>query len=565
MRRSSTTRWLLGALAFAPVAGCLVVTPLDDLPSQANNTTNHGGSSSGGSTNTNGATSGDAGAAGEASAGQPPVDSSCQTNAECVKRASDEPARCRPSDHQCVKLRTPECPVVYGKVSSPNAVYFGAFATLDRAVPEDNSIAWAHELAIDELSGDNIGGLPGPNKTRRPLVMVLCDNSSSVTPGLDHLIRQVEVPAIIATLQPGDLRQATEDFSNSDVFYLSPVSDTTTIESIDPNDHIWTLLGEPRDYAPAYAALLELAEKHVRGQQTDEQKQVPLRVALVTTQDAFDSELTQAVTPVLHFNGKSLAENGDDFFSMTIVAKPNFEQMAQDLAAGKPDIVISTAGDPFVMTNGLEQALEENWGVIAPDKPRPFYILSPYNAGRLTDLLKRVSARLERDPKSQDQQRYVGVSIASAPDNTLQNAYGIRLGAQHKGALTDTANYYDATYFLAYAMYGANQPAGLTGTGIAQGMHRLLDGDTFKIGPDDINATFEGLDISTSVHLQSTLGPPDFDPETGVRPVDGSVFCVDREGTSVSVKLKNDVLRYDRTAQKLVGTDFPCISGFFQP
>jgi hypothetical protein len=302
----------------------------------------------------------------------------------------------------------------------------------------------------------------------------------------------------------------------------------------------------------------------VRALQSDEQKLQPLRVALVADEDAFGAELTSAVTKLLRFNDKSLAENGNDFIAKTITgSKPDFGAMADELAREAPDIVISTAGDAFVMTNGLQDNLEITWNVSAPkDKARPFYILSPYNAGKLNDLVKRISDTLERDPNSEEQQRYVGVSIASAPDKTLQNAFAIQLGAKHKGALVDTANYYDATYYLAYAMYGANQPGKLTGTGIAAGMQRLLDGDPVNVGPDDINTVFAApADDSFGFHVLSTLGPPDFDPETGVRPVDGSVFCFDR--TNTTAKVKSDTLRYDRQAGALVGKDFPCISGFF--
>ncbi len=571
MSRSSNTNWLLLAAAFAPVAGCLVVTPLDDLPSKTQSSTTGGSSHGGKGGSSNGGTggtdtsSGGSGATG-ATAGKPPVDDGpCKTNVECMDRNFDEPQRCRPSDNKCIPLATPDCPVVYGNAASPNAVYFGAFATLDPAAPGDNSIAWSHELAIDELSGDLLGGLPGPNKTRRPLVMVLCNNATNVNLGLEHLIHEVEVPAMVATLQPGDLRRAYEDYGDRDVLYFSPVTISDALSQEDDSDHIWGLLGEPKDFAPSYAALLTLSEAYVRSGQTDEQKKQPLRVALVTTNDAFDQELTQAVTDVLTFNGKSLAANGGDFIPLTIGAKPDFVQLADNLAAEKPDIIISTAGDAFVMTNGLEQRLEEEWEVVAIGKPRPFYILSPYNAGNLQPLLKRLSGRLMRDGNTDVQERYVGVSIASAADNTLQNAYAISLGGKHHGALTDTANYYDATYFLAYAMLGANQPDGLTGTGIAQGLHRLLSGDPLNVGPKGINTAYSALsDDSSTIKLQSTLGPPDFDRKTGVRPVDGSVFCIDREATTVTVKVKNDVLRYDNQAGKFKG-DLPCISGFFQP
>lgn len=551
----------------AGVTGCLVVTPLDDLPqvksAAGQGGSGQGGKSSGGSRPVGGTDA--AGQAGEAPSGGAPDPGGCTTNAECVRLAADEPARCRPSDHTCVALKNDACPIAVGDTASPNAVYFGAFATLDRAAPEENSIIWAHQLALDELSGDNMGGLrDGLKGARRPLVMVVCDNADDmVEAGVQHLAEDVEVPAMIATLKPGDLRRAYETYP--DIFYLSPVSVTAPVVAAKDDGHIWNLLGQPSDLAPAYVELLKLSELHVRNAH-DIADETDIKVALVTTKDAFDAELADALTPVLEFNGKSATGNGGNFEMFTIGDKPDFAALALEISTFRPDIIVSAASEQLLMNNGLEQTLHEDWEFnIAPDTtPRPFYILSPYNAGNLNALTGRISQRLERAPAFADQERYVGVSIAAAADKTLQNAYAIRLGSQFKSAIKDTAHFYDAVYYLAYAMYGANQPSGLTGSGIAEGMKRLLEGASLNIGPGSITDTYDALAVEgATLHVASTLGPPGFDATTGVRPVDGSVFCFKRQNNTASPVI--DVLRFDRDANALIGKNFPCISGFYQP
>ena len=559
---------LLATAVLANVAGCLVVTPLDDVPSDTAGSSPAGsaGSGHGGSKPTSG--SGGVSDAGEApSAGEAGTSSvgECQTNAQCVARAVDEPARCRPSDHICVPLKNDVCPIVVGDFANANALYFGAFASLDRTTPGDNAIIWAHELAIKEFSGDNVGGLPdgpdSPDGTRRPLVMVVCNNlPDTIDPAMKHLADDIQVPAVLATLKPGDLRRSFELYQKTrDIFYLSPVAVTTPIV-IEPDDgHIWNLLGQPSDLAPAYAEVLKLSEAHWRKLYGITE---PLKVALIKTDDAYDSELDDALQAVLQFNGKSVSANGTDFKDFNIPGKPDFVDLAKEIITFAPDIVISSASEAFVMKGGLQDGLEAEWETQANGKRRPFYILSPFNAGDLRELLGRVNGQLERAPDVEDQERYVGVSIASAVDNTLQNAYEIRLSSIAEDPINDTANYYDAVYYLAYAMYGANQPDGITGSGIAAGMNRLLDGDDVNIGPSAISSTFKTLsDKKKTVHLVSTLGPPDFDRTTGVRRVDGSVFCFKRTGNTA--KPVFDTLRYDRTSDALVGDSLPCISGFF--
>lgn len=562
MRAIRAWAMLLGGV-LASAAGCLVVTPLDDLPSKAASV-NRGGASQASAGEAGSEQGGSLGVAGKtAQSGSGGTTSGeCKTNAECVKSAADEPYRCRPSDHTCVSLRSEACPLVVGEVADPNAVYFGAFATLDGPAPEDNPVVWAHQLALKELNSDNVGGLPdGPLDKRRPLVMVVCDNTDAlVEPAMQHLAEEVQVPAVIGTLKPGDLRRAFETYAKRDIFYLSPVSVTTSVLGANDAGHIWNLLGQPSDFVPTYVALLDRSQDWLR-EDRPETLGRELRVVLVTTGDAFDSELRDALVQKLRFNGKSVTDNGSNFLSVEIDAD-NVASEALAIAKFAPDIVISAASELFVMNDGLQQLVEDEWAISAGVRPRPFYILSPYNAGDVTALTKRISGKLEGDLTApEDQRRYVGVSIASAVDTTLQNAYGLRLRSLFKDAITDTANYYDATYYLAYAMYGANEPDGLTGSGIARGMQRLLTGESFKVGPTAISASFAALRTpGATIHVASTLGPPELDPKTGVRPVDGSVFCFKR--VSTAAKLVPDALRYDRDAGALVGNFSACNPDF---
>lgn len=576
MTASRNWAWLI-ASAVAGAAGCLVVTPLDDLPAEkvadGRGGTGHAGSGHAG-TNVGGAggeggegaqpTGGKGGNSGSSGTGGI-APGSCQTNAECVEANADEPYRCRPSDHTCVALRSDECPIVVGAASNPNAVYFGAFATLDGATPEDNPVLWAHELALSELGGDNNnGGLPdGPDGKRRPLVMIACENRDGyVEPAMKHLAEEVEVPAVIGTLKPGDLLRSYEDYAKKDIFYLSPVSVTTSVIDDDDDGRIWNLLGQPSDYVPTYTALLKRSEAWLRKDRALADS-TRLKVVLVTTGDAFDSELRNSLVPELQFNERSITDNGDDFLGIDLDGTAeDLAAKAVEIAQFAPDIVISAASELFVMDDGLQQLVEDEWGVNAGGHPRPFYILSPYNAGDVNDLLKRISGRLENDVTAgEDQQRYVGVSIAPAADVSLQNAYGVRLKAKFKAAIVDTANYYDAIYYLAYAMYGANEPDGLTGTGITRGMQRLFSGNGYKVGPTTVSATFKALsEAGTTIHLDTTLGPPEFDPETGVRPIEGGVFCFKR--LSNTAKLVPDVLRFNAQSKTFTGDFAPCNKDF---
>jgi hypothetical protein len=556
---------LLLGVALGGVAGCLLVSPLDGLPAAGGK--DAGGKSAGGKSagGTSAASSGDSlggAVAGEAGAGASAGESSsgreCETNLECFKKKTDQPARCRPSDHTCVLLRSPTCTLNYGDgYKDPNAIYFGAFAPFNPNAPGDSTVIWSQRLALDELSGDNLGGLPDP---RRPLVMIVCNNADdAVEEGVAHLADELQVPAMIANLQPGALRKAYQD--HPDIFYLTPVTVTNVVATWDDDDKIWGLLGQPADLAPAYAALVKLQEKRWDPAQHPGEK---LKVALVSTNAAFDGELASAVEAVLRFNDDTLAlDNGANYLNVKLDADdPQLDEHSRDIIAFRPDVILSAASGLFSMDKGLLETIEVNWDGDQTDIPRPFYVLSPYNTGDLSNIAQLMGSFIKGKTDLNPELRFVGVSVADARDNKLQKAYEDRLRPLFPDAEPDSANYYDAMYFLAYAMYGAGTDAPLSGASIAKGMRRLLDGDTsYAIGPKLIQSTFGALGAGSNVHVLSTLGPPDFDAKTGVRPVEASVLCFDNMGTYV-VPHRN-VLRYDRDLGALTGI-FPCFSGFFE-
>ena len=561
---------ILGSLGIGAVGSCLVVSPLHDPPehepgpSGGTGAQSQGGQAGAGDTGSVGGTSGTGGSAG--SGGADP--DACTSNEQCVELGGGEPYRCRPSDQRCAALKTNECPLAYGDAADPNAIFFGAFAPLRDDRPELNTLVWSHRLALDELSGDNVGGLPGgPGGARRPLVMIVCNNESSVVEeAVRHLDEDVEVPAILATLLPGDLRRVFELPRERQLFFLSPVAATRTLVDYDDDDLIWAMLGQPSDLAPAYSQLLGLLEDYIHNERPDTETR-PLKVVLVTTTDAFNDELKNFVEPALRFNNTSATtnRNNGNYLSISVDHEaPVPAETAAEIFEFGPDIVISVAGEPFSQVNGIAQIIELDWDRFVFDKERPFYILSPFNAGNLDPIQDLIEVEAWGDTQIDPfaYRRFVGVSVAGAANRTLQNEYASRLLTRFEDALTDTGNYYDATYFLAYAMYGAGSVDPLTGPDIARGMRRLLEGQQHSVGPVDIAAVFEALGSDgVTIALDGTLGPPDFDTESGIKYSVGSVFCfADNEPIAT---LHTDVLRYNRVGGNFEG-EFPCFTGFFQ-
>jgi hypothetical protein len=234
-----------------------------------------------------------------------------------------------------------------------------------------------------------------------------------------------------------------------------------------------------------------------------------------------------------------------------------------------PDVIISASGSEFTKSGGVLWSLENEWA----SDTRPFYLLSPYNAGDLSAVRARIDRRINETGELDANSRFIGVSIAGPEDPDNQNAYAERLQTRFPRTQhpthppdPDTGNYYDAAYLLAYAAYAADLAHPLTGARMAAGLGRLIDPDgaELDVGPRHSRIVLETLARGDNVALFGTLGPPNF--TDGYRRVDGSVYCF--EMLNGAATLRKDVLVYasdDEFRLNPLWSAFPCFPGFYQP
>jgi branched-chain amino acid transport system substrate-binding protein len=414
-------------------------------------------------------------------------------------------------------------------------------------------------LAVDEFNG-SVGGLPGgPLGKLRPLVAVVCRNDLSlVEVGAKHLLEEVGVPAVISHLPSAENKRFfVEQALDKQVLVVNPGFSDNTLTAVSTNGLLWHMIGDVRDVGPAYVPLLERIEGHLA-------RSEPLRVAMLVSKRYAEESIANTITPALKFNGKTVTENGSNFFTASVTAladnpSADYASVTAELLKFRPHVVIAITREELV--SKILPVVEGAWSTAAPGQARPFYVLPTSLSGNL-DLLNYVSVDSDGDTSEGKRMRFAGIAPASAADMTLYEQFLVRFRTVYPFFANPGGfeNFYDSVYFLANAMFAAGSVPKLTGADIARGMQRVIDGNmSINVGPMSIADGFSALAAGGEIRLVGTMGPADFDPGLGARRGNGSVFCIQR--TERQLSFAYDVLRYDQTAKTLNG-EFSCFSGF---
>lgn len=577
---------------FKPVEGVKTVECIENVCQYVNLTTSTT------NPNTSSSTTGSAGAG-----GQP----ECTENDECIEKNFSNPAICR--NEKCIPLDTDQCPVVLGagdgneNVKSPKEPFiFGAIANFGNPVLEGTAAIANMDFAIDQVNTRTNGGYRWAN-AKRPFVAVVCSAAPDAVPaGMEHLVKTLDVSGIISTQVPSQLLDAFEheDYGARDnnVFMLSTTyaDSTLTNADVDPSALLWHMLGDGVDQAAAYKPLVAQAEAYLRTQRSipEEEK---IRVVMVVSGDPYVTDVATVITSTVEFNGQSVIANanddcGDDIpcFERVNIPSATSDVPAPDVSAAfsaimslEPHLVLAITRSEFLL-NDLLPRVESVWDIDKGGRslPPPLYLFSPLVSRNST---LPIVQRFEKPPPSENnpgfaplRQRILGVAPTGAEDTELYDLYLFDFEEKYRPVVGDgvslagTENYYDAAYFMMYAIHGGVAINNLTGLNVSYGMTRLLGpGTNYEVYRGDPNQVIQALrsgDEDGYITLEGTMGPPAFRP-SGARINLPSVYCFDRDpdGTDDAMMFHPDVLKYDPMTETLSspsGED-PCsIDGFLE-
>jgi ABC-type branched-subunit amino acid transport system substrate-binding protein len=493
----------------------------------------------------------------------PPLPTTCTSTQDCFA-LHGENWICRPSDHQCLSLVSPDCAQVVGPYQSDDVVLLGALLPLFGPHQSTGAgLSDAVRLATLDFTSAQVA-LPDGG-TRRPISIVLCDESDDVDRAARHLRDDLGVAAILGTGESESTLKVAIDVTNQGNQLLMSPRATADLSSVTSKGLVWrTCPTDALEGAAMSAVMHANVEPVLNGQGVSQ-----VRVAILHATDPESKEIASTIDQTLIVNGALATDQSNSGLVVDVdygdpdnptLGDPSgkYADAIQALTsqAALPDAILF-AGTTQGVTNVLS-GVEANWPPTAAR--HPFYVIS--SGAQTAELLTQVGTN------DALRKRILGTAPGSNPAtyNNLSKFIVRYRQLFTDGTLPETfgvAQAYDAFFTLAYAVSVARN-ADIDGTDLVTALRAILapadagaaDGGgavTVNVGPNDIGAALTALAQGESIALRGVSAPLAFDLQKGDLVTDVQVWCI-LPGQSSTPAYQFSGLQYSASSAQLVGS-----------
>jgi branched-chain amino acid transport system substrate-binding protein len=371
-------------------------------------------------------------------------------------------------------------------------------------------------------------------------VLVECDDSADPTVAqrsATHLVTDIGVPAILG---PDSSGLCTAVINNvtipSKVMLISPAATSATLTGI--SQYFWRT--SPSDNIQAVPLRLSVGEIATAANLTT------IKLAILYKNDSYGSGLFTAVTSSLSINGSPVGDpkNAGNF-------KPvQYAQDGSDLPSAVAQVVafqpniVALFGTNEVVSSGLD-TIEQTWPGGTTPPPRPYYLIS--DGGEVQELLDEIT-------KSAGVRTRVRGTVPGT-NNSLFQAFNLKYSGKY-GSFPNVfgqAGSYDSIYLLAYAIASLGSGTTVDGTGISNGMTKMVGGTAIDVGVGQMQTAVNGLMGGSAIDINGASGPLDFDIKAHEAPSDIDVWCVTIDGQG-NPQFQDSQRSYDSKTGQMVGT-----------
>jgi hypothetical protein len=324
----------------------------------------------------------------------------------------------------------------------------------------------------------------------------------------------VHVPAVLLGVTSAD--EIVEIVSNVftparvvSILPLTTVAYATALPQGPAGRLVWrTTFSSEQLIAPVAAFVEQVVEPEARRRAP----QRNVRVAYVHPKNVSGRMVSDRLTSVLRFNGKSVVDNGDDFREVSFDDDDAGRAAALErLASFLPTAVIVYPMRSREAARDLVEALEAEW---PPTAPRPTYVFLAGIPGVLEEFVASSAGR---------RSRFFGTDLSA---NGVAYADFTRHYVETFPDTWAPSTIYDGFYALAYAVHALGD-ATVTGPSIAGAFGRLRGpGKTFTVGPHAIFAAYAELRAGANIDLEGASSHLELDPATGESTYDIAFLCM---------------------------------------
>jgi hypothetical protein len=328
-----------------------------------------------------------------------PVDVACSSNAQCQAAHDGEPYICRTSDTTCQSLilTDPEtdetiCDILADPddIANQNTIWIGASVIF---APGSNQ---GLELVRQDFN-DLAQGLPPANATskeRRPLAFVYCEADPTLEEGAKHLIEDLELPAVITSLDTTMEITLLTKYSlpaENKVFQLSTSAGGALLKTVDNEGMLIDLVLINENYDKEATELVDkyyvpLLRAEGGPLAADEFPRVAILHSGTPTYDSLAGKMETELSAVLP-NG-NLERFGYGNSEEHAGTPAQHAAIVSQILDFKPHVIIVMGDDEIgpsvdAGTAGIDVPIENGWADAAGDQPKPQWLSILGSVGQL--------------------------------------------------------------------------------------------------------------------------------------------------------------------------------------
>jgi branched-chain amino acid transport system substrate-binding protein len=484
--------------------------------------------------------------------GEPNVVGECTTNQECTRKATEAAATgqtvaaiCVKPARRCAPLLSEDCKTITGDYTKEDIVVLGSlFSTVGAQQATNIQRQQSAMLAVTQINA--VGGVPSGSGSPRKLVLVSCDESTDLMRAGDHLVGQLEVPAIVGP----NTSQDTLDLSGSvsvpgGTVVMSPTAVASSVGALIDDDLTWLMVPTDVQRAPLMMSQINAIETELKAARA-----LPsVKLGIVFRNDALGTGTRTSLNSLV-LNGKSLSDatNLGNHVHINPYSVGTADQMAlvAEYLAFLPDIVV-LAGTAEAITQVMVP-LEAGW---PNGTPRPYYVL--IDSVKVPELI--TAATGNDDLRA----RVRGTGITPSPTSaSVYSAFKVDYQIAYPGSsiISGMGPAYDATYAIAFAL-AAKKDEPVSGTAVKQGLRMLAGGGTMiELGATRVLSAFQALAEGEAIDARGTFTSLSWSGDGTVLGGTIEVWCIGAPDGKPTYQSSG--LTYDLMTDSQAGAFKPC-------